>query len=119
MISWWGWSDANRARASPALMVATPRHDVVVAIPVAAADAERKGEEPRVRVDRAPRVDANRNCCRVGLDVAGSASLRRKTAAAATMVMKILILSSHSRSRSLSLSYGRVGRAVILTPTKV
>jgi hypothetical protein len=72
-------------------MVATPRH-VVVAIPVAAADVERKGEEPREGVDRAPRVDANRNCCRVGLDVAGSASLRRKTAAAATMVkMKIIV----------------------------
>jgi hypothetical protein len=37
-------------------------------------------------VERTPRVVANRNCCFVGLDVAGSASLRRKTAVEATMM---------------------------------
>ena len=37
-------------------------------------------------VERTPRVVANRNCCFVGLDVAGSASLRRKTAVEATMI---------------------------------
>jgi hypothetical protein len=65
-------------------MVAIPRHDdVVVATP--ATDVERKGEMG-VRVEQRPRVDADRICCRVALDVAGIATLRRKIAAEATMV---------------------------------
>jgi hypothetical protein len=64
--------------------VAIPRHDdVVVATP--ATDVERKGEMG-VRVEQRPRVDADRICCRVALDVAGIATLRRKIAAEATMV---------------------------------
>ena len=71
-------------------MVAIPLHDVVV-VATPAADAERKGGMG-VRVEQTPRVDADRSCCRVALDVAGMATLRRKTAAEATMVPMIFLL---------------------------
>lgn len=90
--------------------MAIPLHDdVVVATP--AADAERKGEMG-VRVEQTPRVDADRSCCRVALDVAGMATLRRKTAAEATMVPMIFLLCPTSLAlpvRCLSVVAGCMG----------
>jgi len=72
--------DANRARASPALMVATPRR-VVETLVGAECDEVREAT-----VERTPREDADRNCCRADLDAAGIAIFRRKTPTADVMV---------------------------------
>ena len=95
MISWWGWSDANRARASPALMVAIARRLVTC---VDAPLLGRLEEDERgAMMERKPilAVEAARVVVWwwVGLETAWRASLRRTLADA--MVMRgwgVLIL---------------------------
>ena len=81
MISWWGWSDANRARASPALMVAIARLLITcVDVPLLG----RLEEDERGARERKPTlaVEAARvvACCWVLLEEAWRASLRRTLA---------------------------------------
>ena len=81
MISWWGWSDANRARASPALMVAIARRLITcVDVPLLG----RLEEDERGARERKPTlaVEAARvvACCWVLLEAAWRASLRRTLA---------------------------------------